>query len=49
MLAYELVISVILLQIFLFAGTLNITELVLAQHEVYNIWFLLMSGPLALI
>jgi NADH:ubiquinone oxidoreductase subunit H len=37
MLAYELVISVILLQIFLFVGSLNITEVVLAQHETFDI------------
>lgn len=37
MLAYELVISVILLQIFLFVGSLNITEVVLAQHENFDI------------
>jgi len=37
MLAYELVISVILLQIFLFVGSLNITEVVLSQHETFDI------------
>jgi NADH:ubiquinone oxidoreductase subunit H len=37
MLAYELVISVILLQIFLFVGSLNITEVVLAQQENFGI------------
>jgi len=37
MLAYELVISVILLQIFLFVGSLNITEVIFAQHEIYDI------------
>jgi NADH:ubiquinone oxidoreductase subunit 1 (chain H) len=49
MLAYELVISVILLQIFLFTGSLNITEVVMAQKEIYNGWFLFTSGPLAVI
>jgi NADH-quinone oxidoreductase subunit H len=37
MLAYELVISVILLQIFLLAGNLNITEVVLSQQENFSI------------
>jgi NADH-quinone oxidoreductase subunit H len=49
MLAYELVISVMFLQIFLFVGTLNITEVVLAQHEFFGCWFILISGPLAVI
>jgi NADH:ubiquinone oxidoreductase subunit H len=49
MLAYELVISVILLQIFLFTGSLNITEIVTAQQDTCNGWFIFMCGPLALI
>lgn len=37
MLAYELVISVILLLVFLVTGSLNITEVVMAQHELGNV------------
>lgn len=46
MLAYELVISIMFLQIFLFVGSLNITEVVLAQQEFSGCWFIFMSGPI---
>jgi NADH:ubiquinone oxidoreductase subunit H len=48
MLAYELIISMMLLQLFLFTGSLNITEVVLAQQDA-GIWFLLAAGPFSII
>lgn len=48
MLAYELVISMIFLQLFLYTGSLNITWVVQAQ-EVSGYWFIITSGPLAIL
>lgn len=45
MLAYELVISMIFLQLFLYTGSLNITWVVEAQ-DISNYWFLFLTGPL---
>lgn len=49
MLAYELVISIVLLQVFLFVGSLNVTEVVLAQAQVHSLWLILLTGPLVFI
>lgn len=45
MLAYELVISMVFLQLFLYTGSLNITWVVEAQ-ELTNYWFVVITGPL---
>jgi NADH:ubiquinone oxidoreductase subunit H len=48
MLSYELTISIILVMVFLFVGSLSVTEVVKAQEDV-EIWFIGAAGPLSVI